>query len=192
MEIGENMKKLFVTAAFIASSLLTPVYAADYIIDKEGAHASINFKIKHLGYSWLTGRFNNFDGKFSYDENNISASKISVEIDTASIDSNHDKRDKHIRTKDFLHVNKYAKATFVSTKVEDKGNGKLAITGDLTLHGVTKSLVIDAEKVGEGKDPWGGYRLGFSGTTKISMKDYGIDSNFGDITFDLHIEGIRK
>ena len=186
------MKKTLLAGALAISSIILPAQAADYIIDTKGAHASINFKIKHIGFSWLTGRFNTFDGKFSYDEKNIAASKISVNIDTSSIDSNHDKRDKHIRSDEFLDVAKYATASFVSTKVEDKGNGKLAITGDLNLHGVTKSIVIDAVKVGEGKDPWGGYRLGFAGSTKITMKDFGIDSNFGDISFDLHIEGIRQ
>jgi len=186
------MKKTLLAAAFITSSLLSNANAADYNVDTSGAHASINFKIKHIGFSWLTGRFNKFDGTFSYDENNIAASKIVINIDTTSIDTNHAKRDKHIRTDDFLDTNKFSTAKFVSTKVEDKGNGGLTITGDLTLHGVTKSLVLDANKVGEGKDPWGGYRIGFSATTKITMKDFGINSNFGDISFDLQIEGIRK
>ncbi len=186
------MKKTLLRAALIASSFLSTANAADYVVDTAGAHASINFKIQHIGFSWLTGRFNKFDGSFSYDESNIAASKIVINIDTTSVDTNHAKRDKHIRTGDFLDTSKFSTAKFVSTKVEEKGNGNLAITGDLTLHGVTKSLVLDANKVGEGKDPWGGYRIGFSATTKITMKDFGIDSNFGDISFDLHIEGIRK
>lgn len=187
---------LFKTALFAtvlaSSSLVAPTYAADYVIDTQGAHASINFKIKHIGFSWLTGRFNTFDGQFSYDENNIAASKITVNIDTSSIDTNHDKRNKHIRSDDFLDVSMYATAKFVSTKVTDNGDGKLTITGNLTLHGVTKSLVIAAEKVGEGKDPWGGERIGFSGTTKLSMQDFGIKTNFGEIFFDLHLEGIKQ
>lgn len=186
------MKKTLIAAALIASSFLSAAYAADYVIDTDGAHASINFKIKHIGFSWLTGRFNRFDGTFSYDEKNISAAKISVNIDTTSVDTNHAKRDKHIRTADFLDVSKFGNAQFVSSKVEDKGDDKLAIIGDLTLHGVTKSVVINAIKVGEGSDPWGGYRLGFAGTTKITMKDFGIDSDFGEISFDLYLEGIRQ
>ena len=186
------MKKRLIAAAILAASLVTTAHAADYVIDDKGAHASINFKVKHLGYSWLTGRFNVFGGKFSFDENNIEASKISVNIDATSIDSNHAERDKHIRSDDFLDVSKFGNAKFVSTKVVDKGNGKLAITGDFTLHGITKSLVIDAEKIGAGEDPWGGYRTGFSGTAKIAMKDYGLKMDFGDVLFDLHIEGIRQ
>ncbi|WDE04172.1 YceI family protein [Thalassomonas viridans] len=186
------MKKRLISAAILAASLVTSANAADYVVDYEGAHAAINFKVKHLGYSWLTGRFNVFDGKFSYDEKNIEASKIVINIDPNSIDSNHAERDKHLRSGDFLNVSKFKTAKFESTKVVDKGNGKLAITGDFTMHGVTKSVVIDAEKIGAGDDPWGGYRAGFSGTTKIAMKDFGLKTDFGDVLLDLHIEGIRQ
>jgi len=186
------MKKLLLASALAASTLNFSAFAADYIIDTKGAHASINFKIKHLGYSWLAGRFNSFEGQFSYDKDNIAATKVQVKIDTTSVDSNHAERDKHLRSDDFLDVKKFAEATFVSSKVEDLGDDKLKVTGDLTLQGVTKQIIIDAVKIGEGKDPWGGYRAGFSGTTKISMKDFGFAKNYGEISFDLHIEGIRK
>ena len=186
------MKKQLIPAALLAASLITSTNAADYVVDDKGAHAAINFKVKHLGYSWLTGRFNVFDGKFSFDEKNIEASTIMVNVDTTSIDSNHGERDKHLRSADFLNVSKFGKAKFESTKVVDKGNGKLAITGNFTLHGITKSLVIDAEKVGAGDDPWGGYRAGFAGTAKIAMKDFGFKMDFGDILFDLYVEGIRQ
>ena len=186
------MKKTLIASLLLGGCFLGSVQAADYVVDTKGAHASINFKIKHLGYSWLTGRFNKFDGKFSYDVANISGAKVNINIDTSSIDTNHAARNKHIRSDDFLDVSKFATATFSSTKVEDKGHGKLAITGDLTLHGVTKSVVIDAVTIGEGKDPWGGYRAGFTGITSITMKDFGIDSNFGEVLFELNLEGIRK
>lgn len=189
------MKKQLLAAVLVAA--MSPLAnAADYIVDYKGAHASINFKIQHLGYSWLTGRFNKFDGTFSYDENKVADSKIVVNIDPASIDSNHAERDKHLRADDVLDVETYKTAKFVSTKIEDLGNNKLKVTGDLTLRGVTKSVVIDAYKLGEGKDPWGGYRSGFSGTTTITMKDFGIPINLGPasttVELDLHIEGIRK
>jgi len=171
-------------------------HAADYSIDVKGAHAFINFKIKHLGYSWLTGRFNTFSGDFSYDKNNVSASKITVNIDTTSFDSNHAKRDKHIKSADFLDTSKFGTAKFISTKVTDKDNDKLEIAGDLTLRGITKSIIIDAEKIGEGKDPWGGYRAGFSGNTSLRLKDFGIPEKLGpastEVILELHIEGIRK
>lgn len=184
------MKKLLLATTLLTASFIGN--AADYVIDTKGAHASINFKVSHMGFSYIAGRFNKFDGEFSYDAANVTASKIAVNIDATSVDSNHAKRDKHIRDDDFLDTNSFATAKFVSSKVEDKGNDKLAITGNLTMHGVTKSIVIDATKIGEGKDPWGGYRVGFFGTTKISMADFGLKQNYGDVEFDLIIEGIRK
>jgi polyisoprenoid-binding protein YceI len=187
-----DMKKILLVSALLTSSVLMPAVAADYIIDTKGAHASINFQAKHLGFSVLAGRFNDFSGNFTYDKGNISASKINVKIDTSSFDSNHAKRDKHVRSDDFLDVSKFAEATFDSSNVEDKGDGKLAITGTFTMHGVSKPLVINAVLVGEGKDPWGGYRAGFSGTATIAMADFGFKKDFGKVDLILHIEGIRQ
>ena len=170
--------------------------AADYIIDTKGAHASINFKIQHLGYSWLTGRFDKFTGKFSYDAKNPAAAQISVNIDTRSINSNHGERDKHLRSDDYLDASKFGQASFISSSITDLGNNKLAVKGLFTLHGVSKEITIDAVKIGEGKDPWGGYRAGFSGTTKIGLKDFGINANLGPksthVEINLHVEGVRQ
>jgi len=103
------MKKQLL-AALIGGSLLAPIAAsaADYVIDREGAHASITFKVSHLGYSYVVGRFNDFSGEFSYDPANVAASKVSVTVDTTSLDSNHAERDKHIRSADFLNAAKFA------------------------------------------------------------------------------------
>ncbi|MFD3396499.1 YceI family protein [Alteromonas macleodii] len=187
------MKKL--TLALAAALSLSTANAADYVIDSKGAHASINFKIQHLGYSWLTGRFNDFKGTFSYDDAAPSAAKIMVTIDTDSIDSNHAERDKHLKSDDFLNVDDFPEAKFVSTKIVDKGNGMMDVMGDFTLHGVTKPITIEAKKIGEGKDPWGGYRAGFMGTTTIALKDYGIDYDLGPasqtVELELHVEGVK-
>ena len=188
------MKKLFLS--LMLSLLAVSAQAEDYIIDKKGAHAFIQFKIKHLGYSWLLGRFNKFDGEFSYDEKNPSAAKIVVDIDPASIDSNHAERDKHLRGKDFLHVKKYPKAGFVSTSFKELGNGKAELKGKLTLHGITKPITIDVEHIGHGPDPWGGYRRGFAGSTTLTLKDFGIDYDLGpaskQVELFLSVEGIKK
>ncbi len=192
------MKKTLISGLALAGLLATtaPVQAADYVIDTKGAHAFISFRVNHLGTSWLLGRFNEFEGEFSYDSANPNASKVEVEINTASVDSNHAERDKHLRGGDFLDVSKYPKASFVSTGFKSNGNGTAVMTGDLTLHGVTKQISIDVSKVGEGKDPWGGYRAGFSGTTEFKMKDFGINYNLGPLAetvyMDLQVEGIRK
>lgn len=167
-----------------------------YQIDTKGMHASINFKIQHLGYSWLTGRFDKFDGDFTYDKENVANSQVNVTIDTKSVNTNHAERDKHLRSDDFLDVNKFPKAAFVSSSIKKTGDNTLAIKGNLTLHGVTKAIEIQAQKVGEGKDPWGGYRAGFSGTTLIKLADYGITYNLGpasaNVYFQLNLEGVRQ
>lgn len=175
---------------------LMPAQAEDYVIDTKGAHASINFKIAHLGYSWLIGRFDTFSGNFSYDEKNPSVSKVKVEIDTASINSNHAERDKHLRGEDFLNVSKYPKATFVSTSFEEAGDGKATLKGNLTLHGVTRPVTIDVTQIGAGDDPWGGYRRGFEGTTRLALSDFGINYNLGpasrELELSLQVEGVRQ
>lgn len=170
--------------------------AETYKMDTEGSHAFIQFKIQHLGFSWLLGRFNTFDGEFVLDQKNIENSKVKVTIDVASVDSNHGERDKHLRGKDFFEVEKYPEATFVSTRVEKTGEKTAKITGDFTLKGVTKPVTLDAEYIGGGKDPWGGYRQGFEATTQLKLKDFGIDYNLGPasevVDIYISVEGIRQ
>jgi polyisoprenoid-binding protein YceI len=190
-----SRRRASLSLAFLLAATF-PIAASEYEIDTKGAHASINFRIPHLGFSWLVGRFDRFSGTFSYDEKNPGASRISVEIETASINSNHAERDKHLRGADFLDVTNFSKATFVSKSVSPTGDGKAKIEGDLTLRGVTKPVTIEAEVVGGGNDPWGGYRQGFSGRARLTLADFGILRELGpaskDVDLDLHIEGVRK
>ena len=191
-----TMKTLLATAlgAFLLAA--GPAGAADYVIATKGAHASINFKFKHLGFSWLAGRFDEFSGSFSFDPANPEASKISVEIVAESVNSNHAKRDKHIRSADFLETDKYPKASFVSTSMKKTGERTGVITGNLTLRGITKEIAIQAEYIGGGDDPWGGFRQGFAGTTSFKMADFGIPKDLGPasrvVEMELHVEGIRQ
>jgi polyisoprenoid-binding protein YceI len=191
------MRKAITPMLMLALVTFAPtIAAADYVIDTKGSHASINFRIPHLGYSWLVGRFNEFHGSFSYNENNPDSSKVEVTIDPASIDSNHAERDKHLRSEDFLDVKKFPSARFVSSSYKQIGNNKATLTGNLTLHGVTRPISIDVEKVGGGPDPWGGNRLGFYGTTRLSLSEFGINYNLGpasrEVELTLSIEGIRQ
>ncbi|KIO36202.1 YceI family protein [Shewanella sp. cp20] len=191
------MKKTLATA-LISASLMLPMgaNAADYVIDTQGAHASIQFKVSHLGYSFVVGRFNEFAGDFSFDSKHINDAKVNVTINTASLDSNHAERDKHLRSADFLNVAKHPEASFTSTSVKELGNGKFVLEGNLTLNGVTKPVAIDAKFIGEGQDPWGGYRAGFVGQTEFALKDYDIKMDLGPasshVTLDLVVEGIRQ
>lgn len=191
-----SLRSATVALAALAFAAAIPAQAADYEIDTKGAHASINFRVNHIGFSWLTGRFDTFGGTFTFDDKNPAASKVSVEIDTNSVNSNHAERDKHLRSADFLDVGNHPKATFVSKSVTLKGDTAATIVGDLTLRGVTKEVTIDATLIGGGEDPWGGYRTGFEGTTSFALADFGIPKDLGPasktVELTLHVEGVRK
>nr|WP_299242849.1 YceI family protein [uncultured Halomonas sp.] len=193
------MFKKTMMAALSVSSLLPLVQAqaADYIIDKEGQHAFIQFKISHLGYSYILGSFEDFSGNFSYDPEDVASSSVNVDVNVASLNSNHAERDKHILNEDFLDASEYPTATFESTGFESTGEGEGTLTGDLTLHGVTNEITMDVSHIGGGEDPWGGYRDGFEGTTNLALADYDIDmSKFPPVMHELELyvvfEGIRQ
>ena len=191
------MKKLIAGMALSGLVALSGgAQAADYAIDKEGQHAFINFKISHLGYSWLYCGFNDFDGSFTWDADKPEDSSVNVVINTASVDSNHAERDKHLRSDDFLSVDEHPQATFKSTGVEMTGENTANVTGDLTLNGVTRPVVLAAEFIGEGQDPWGGYRAGFAGSTTLKLKDFDITKDLGpasqEVELILSVEGIRQ
>ena len=188
------LKWTFATsAAGLALGLCASAGAADYEIDP--THSFIEFRIQHLGYSWLYGRFNALAGTFSYDAGAPEASSIAVSIDTASLDSNHAERDKHLRSDEFLDVAVFPKAAFTSTGY--KGDAESGVlSGVLSFHGVEKSIELPVKKVGAGDDPWGGYRAGFHGTYTMTRSDFGIDYDLGPasttVEIELGIEGVRK
>lgn len=190
------LKKTLLTlsaASLLGTSLLAS--AADYKFDKEGQHAFVQFRIQHLGYSWLYGTFKDFDGTFTFDEANPASDKVNVTLNTASLDTNHAERDKHIRSADFLNTAKFPQAIFASTAVKKEGND-YKITGDLTLNGVTKPITLDARLLGEGKDPWGGYRAGFEANGEIVLKDFNITKDLGPASqkaeLIISVEGVRQ
>jgi len=194
------MKKLLLASA-VSMSLVGAVQAEEhggtYAFDTKGAHQFVTFKISHLGYSWLYGRFNDFDGQFVYDADNPANSSVEVTIDTASVDSNHAERDKHLRSEDFLYVDEYPEATFKSTRIELDDDGDEAdIIGDLTLRGVTREITLEAEMLGHGEDPWGGYRMGFEAETELRLADFGIPMDLGKasetVQIEISVEGIRQ
>ncbi|XKH01480.1 YceI family protein [Marinobacter nauticus] len=193
------MKKVLLASA--VSLALVGVAQADehggtYAFDNKDTHQFITFKISHLGYSWLYGRFNEFDGQFVYDAENPENSSVTVTVDTASVDTNHGERDNHLRSEDFLYVSEFPGATFKSTDVILGEDGEADIVGDLTLRGVTREITLDAEMVGHGEDPWGGYRMGFEAETELRLKDFGIPMDLGPasetVELEISVEGIRQ
>jgi len=191
----ETMKRLVIATALLAASL--PLQASEtYKIDTEGMHAFVQFKISHLGYSWLYGRFNDFEGEFTFDPENPANSAVEATIQTASVDTNHQRRDDHLRGEDFLDVENHPEATFQSTDFVPLGDDRYRLEGEFTLLGVTREVAIDVTQVGAGEDPWGGFRRGFQGRTELPLEAFGIDYDLGptaeEVEIILSIEGVRQ
>jgi polyisoprenoid-binding protein YceI len=140
-------------------------------------HSTVNFTVRHLMVTKVHGSFKTWSGSLSFDDADISKSHFEASIDAASVDTKEEKRDAHLRAPDFFDAEKFPKLTFKSTKIVKKGDEEATVTGDLTIHGVTKSVDIAVEINGEVKDPWGGTRRGFTGKTSISRKDFGMTFN---------------
>ena len=187
------MRKTLLAMALLGSSI-APALAADFKIDP--AHSFIQFQIHHLGFSLLQGRLNEMLGSFSYDSKQPQAAKVSVTVKMDSIDTNYAERDKHLKSKDFFDVASFPAANFVSTSYKATAEGKGVLEGNLTLHGITKPISIEVREIGEGKDPWGGYRQGFAGKTKIKRSDFGLFYDLGpeaaEVELSLFIEGVRQ
>lgn len=187
-------------ASAIAALALVPLsqaQAADYQIDTEGQHAFVQFKISHLGFSYILGSFEEFEGQFAYDPEDIDASSAEIEVQVDSLTSNHAERDRHILSDDFLNASEFPTATFTSTGFESTGDNEGVLSGDLTLHGETQEIEMPVTLLGEGEDPWGNYRAGFEGSTMLTLSDYGIDmSDFPESMHELELyvtfEGIRQ
>lgn len=188
--------KNFFTTLILLSIISFGLQAAEYKIDTSGMHASVNFKISHLGTSWMMGRFDKFEGTYSYDAEKPNESKISITVDTTSVNTNHAERDSHIRAEGLLNTDNFSSANFVSDSIVFNTETNGVVKGKLTLHGVEKEVSMDIVKVGEGKDPWGGYRTGFEGTMTLRLADFGITRNLGKASETLELtvmlEGIRQ
>ncbi len=166
--------KLSLKPAVAALVLASPslAFAAEFVIDS--AHSAANFSVKHMMVSNVRGSFSKVTGTANIDEKDITKSTVEAVIDATTVNTNEPKRDEHLRSADFFDTAKYPTITFKSTKVEQAGQG-LKVTGNLTLHGVTKPVVLDVEGfTSEAKDPWGNTTRGGSATTKINRKDFGL------------------
>lgn len=195
------MKRLLATVSTIIA-LSLPALASATIWNIDPEHSNIGFKVRHLMVSNVRGLFEKHSGVVDINDKDITKSKVEVTIDTASINTNVQKRDEHLRSADFFDVATFPAMTFVSKKVAKAGKNKLKVTGDLTLHGITKQVVLDVEgPTGESKDPWGVIRRGAVASTKINRKDFGLVWNKGletggvvvgdEVTITLEIEMIK-
>jgi polyisoprenoid-binding protein YceI len=198
------MKALFNTTRLMIAVILLalPALAGASTWNIDADHSNIQFKVRHLMVSNVKGVFGKVQGTVDIDDKNIAKSKVAVTIDTESINTGVIKRDEHLKSADFFDVAKFPTMTFVSTKVAKNGKDKLKVTGDLTLHGVTRPVQLDVEgPSADSKDPWGKTRRGVSATTKINRKDFGLVWNkaletggvvVGDeITISLEVEMIK-
>lgn len=141
------------------------------------AHSEINFSVRHMMISNVRGRFEKFDGTVEFDEENPENSSVEVKIDAASINTREERRDNHLRSPDFLNVEEYPYITFKSKRIEQTSEDTGRIIGDLTVRDVTREVVMDVDYAGKAKSPWGTTSAGFSATTKINRKDWGLNWN---------------
>jgi polyisoprenoid-binding protein YceI len=169
--------------------------------DFDLTHSSINFWVRHLMVSKVHGRFTKWSGQLEFDEASPGGSRVEVQIDASSIDTKDAQRDGHLRSADFLDVEKHPNITFRSTGVESAGEKRYRVKGDLTIRGITRPVALDAEYAGRVKDPWGGERAGFTAKASIDRKDFGLTWNqtldaggvvVGDkVEIDIEIEAVK-
>ena len=196
------MKKSICFLALVLSTVFlfhNPAFAAPYKIDPD--HTAVTFKIKHL-LSHVEGRFNQFEGSFDYDPGKPEAWKVTAAIQAASIDTNVAPRDKHLRSADFFDVEKFPTIIFESTQVTDATPTGAKLNGLLTIHGIQKPVVLELEIHGVIKDPWGNVKAGFTATTKINRKDFGLTWNKAleagqvlvgeEVAITLEVEGLLQ
>ncbi len=193
-----NSKKIgmiiFATLILFSSRASVAIGADLYEVDP--THSMIVFRVSHLGISYTYGRFNQPEGSFKFDKENPNNSAIDIKVTVDNIDTDHQKRDLHLKSPDFFDADKYPYITFISKRISPKKMNHFEVLGDLTLHGVTREIVVTAIQAGAAKDPWGGYRIGFETVFDIKRSDFnmqGMQGAVGDkVQLTVSVEGIRK
>lgn len=168
----------------------------------DASHSSIDFSVKHMMIANVKGTFHSFEAKVEADPEDLTTANIEFHIDVNSIDTRNNDRDAHLRSADFFDSEKYPQIHFKSTGIAAKGDGEYNVTGDVTIHGVTRSETFEVTFEGAGKDPWGNEKAGFSGKGKLKRSDYGLTYNAvleaggvligDDIKISLEIEGAKQ
>jgi polyisoprenoid-binding protein YceI len=192
-----------ISVTSVAAVLALPSVAATSSWQIDPNHSAAQFAVRHMAISTVRGAFTKVSGTVQVDDADITKSTVDVTIDAASIDTRVEGRDKDLRSDHFFDVEKYPTLTFKSTKVEQVAPGKLKVTGDLTIHGVTKPAVLDVEgPTAAVKDPWGNQRAAVNATTKINRQDFNVKWNAkmdngglvvgDDVAITLDIEMVQK
>ena len=195
------MKKLravpfFGTIGFLMILALSlPAGAAQtYKIDP--VHSSVIFRIKHLDITYVYGRFNTPSGTLRFDPENAASNAVDMSVEAVNVDTDNSKRDKHLQSEDFFHVIKYPYISFKSKSFKKIEPDLYEVSGDLTLHGVTKPMTVTARYTGSGEDPWGGRRIGFESTFSVDRTDFGVtgspDSVAEMVQVTVSVEAIRE
>ena len=189
--------------ASMASGLSLPAAAATTAWQIDPQHSSAQFAVRHLGLSTVRGAFSKLSGTMQLDDQDVTKSTIEVSIDVNTVDTREPDRDKELRSEHFFDVARFPTMTFKSKKVEQVAPGKLRVTGDLTMHGRTREVVLDVDGLtAPAKDPWGNQRIAASATTKINRQDYGVKWNAkldnggavvgDDVNITIDVEMIQK
>jgi polyisoprenoid-binding protein YceI len=191
--LGSSLCALLVLAV---GAISAPAVFATDSYDIDPTHSHVVFKVLHFGVGENFGRFNEIGGSYSFDPESPAASKLEVEIKADSVDTGHEKRDQHLRSPDFFNAKQFPVIAFKSSKIEDKGDGLMHVTGKLSLHGVTKQVTIPVRFLGETDDPMGNHRSGFAADFTIRRSDYGMNFMIpgvsDEITLMVGVEGIRQ
>lgn len=193
--MGQLVSRIAIVAG-VAAAFSLPAAGATSSWQIDPAHSSAQFAVKHLAISIVRGAFTSVKGSVQFDDTDISKSSVDVTIEATSVDTRQPDRDKDLRSDHFFDVEHIPTITFKSKKVEQVSPGKLKVTGDLTIHGVTKEVALDVDgPTAPIKDPWGNQRMGISASAKVSRQDFGVGAKYpaaiiGDeisITIDAEI-----
>jgi polyisoprenoid-binding protein YceI len=188
------MRRHVASIALLLALASSTLAAETFRVD--GEHASVVFKIKHLNMSWVWGRFNQVAGRFTLDEETPASSRFEITIQTESIDTGNQRRDRHLRNADFFDAGQFPQIRFVSAAVRKTDATHYEVTGDLTLHGVTRPLTVTITKLGAGQDPWNNYRCGGELSFTIKRSDFGmggmLEAVGDEVTMMISLEGIRE
>jgi polyisoprenoid-binding protein YceI len=177
----------------LLSLVIAPAaWAQTFVVD--GVHTTLLFRIKHLDVSYTYGRINDPTGSLKVEDGHL----VSIEVNAKAenVDTNNEQRDKHLRSPDFFDVNQFPDMGFKSTKIEPAGDNKYNVTGEFTLHGVTKEITVELTKTGEAEHPQAGHRIGYEGAFTIKRSDYGMDKLIpgasDEVNITVSVEGIKE